>query len=499
LPAAQHNDGLTLESTIGGRADRKVVLAVLLFVVALGAGLRVYGITRQSLRNDELSSWVRTGYPTFAETISKGAVTDVHPPGYYAILYLVQTYLGDSETILRAPSVVAGILSIVAIFFLGRRLYCDRAGVVAAGLLAASWFPIYYSQDARPYAFLLLFSITTTHQWHAIATSLATGGRPSRSAMAGFVGSTIALAYTHYFGLLLVAVHGACALLLSWRSAKQARCWIFLYGIVSFAYVPWLPAMWTHLHKGTYITSVGPEFFITFFQWLFNKSGWIALGATAIYVAYFLFFRPRGSIQSDGQQPAPDAVSLVWLFAPSLIVYAKSILSTPVLTEQNLIIVLPPAYLLLARALIASKWTRWAWPAIAATVSVGMAIHLIFGMGYYRWVTKAQFREAAAYIAENDGRYDRTLIVGYAWNPKYFDYYFEKFGFERHVQLLVGEAIHIDRVEEAISAGKYHEIWFVRAHRVVEKDFLAHLEQKYAKALHVRFLLADVWLFRKKR
>lgn len=80
-----------------------------------------------------------------------------HPPLYYLFLHAWMTVAGDSPPILRLPSAVAGAATIAAVFLAGRRTFGEKAGLVAASLLAIASLHIEYSQEVRMYAFETLW------------------------------------------------------------------------------------------------------------------------------------------------------------------------------------------------------------------------------------------------------------------------------------------------------------------------------------------------------
>jgi hypothetical protein len=51
----------------------------LILILGLACLLRFYGLSNQSLWNDELSSWARSNYSDFTSVIKNGVMTDVHP------------------------------------------------------------------------------------------------------------------------------------------------------------------------------------------------------------------------------------------------------------------------------------------------------------------------------------------------------------------------------------------------------------------------------------
>jgi uncharacterized membrane protein len=66
--------------------------------------------------------------------------------------------LGTDEWTVRLPSAVCGILTVLVTYALGVALFEVRTGLVAALLVALSPFQLWYAQEARPYALLMLLS-----------------------------------------------------------------------------------------------------------------------------------------------------------------------------------------------------------------------------------------------------------------------------------------------------------------------------------------------------
>lgn len=117
----------------------KSAMLLLAVIIVLGALLRLHGLTQESLWTDEIYTWKRTQYDSFRDVFRKGLRGDVHPPLLYAFYYFIVKYCGDSETVLRFPAALCGILAIPAMFLLGARLYSYREGLCAAALLAVMW------------------------------------------------------------------------------------------------------------------------------------------------------------------------------------------------------------------------------------------------------------------------------------------------------------------------------------------------------------------------
>ena len=112
--------------------DSRVTYLLLGAITVLGAVLRFYGLEVQSLWNDELSTWTGASRSSWLEVVKSS--DPQHPPGYSLLLHFWIGYLGDSEAVMRLPSAIAGTLAIPVTFLLGRRLYGDAEGLIAAAL-----------------------------------------------------------------------------------------------------------------------------------------------------------------------------------------------------------------------------------------------------------------------------------------------------------------------------------------------------------------------------
>ena len=84
----------------------------------------------------------------------------------FSILARISTIIfGESAWSVRLPSVLFGIGSIWAFFFLCRRLLDTREALLGSALMTVSYHHIWFSQNARGYMGLLLFTLLATWCW----------------------------------------------------------------------------------------------------------------------------------------------------------------------------------------------------------------------------------------------------------------------------------------------------------------------------------------------
>ena len=482
--------------------SKKGTLILLLFILLFGGVLRFYGLQTQSFWNDELASWEISQYNTLTDVIQKGVCPDVHPPGYQTLLFFIEKYIGDSETILRFPSALAGVFSILLIFLLGKTLYSRREALIAAGLMAVSWCPIFYSQEARSYSLLLLFTQITTLLWISLLRNVQDEEKKWKPlVLAGYIVSAIIICYLHYFGLFVIALHGLGLFVVCLKQKKNLLPVVLLYVPIFLAYIPWLPTMFEHLSKGP-IWIVPPKFYhlTDYYNFCFNHTTYIIL---ILSVFYLLFFISRvKKCASPEERKAmftlsnPTFILLLWFIIPVATVYIKSRISVPIMTNRNLIISLPPLYLLLARSISALSLKSRTINLVAFSVVALIFIDLVFVKKYYSTPEKEQIREAVQHIIKNNP--DNALIIGYAYNPKFFNYYFCKLNSARRIDLSGGEEKDIQPITEALKTNNAQYIWFITEHREPEEKFVRYLKDNYHLRTFKKYIGAKVWLFERK-
>jgi 4-amino-4-deoxy-L-arabinose transferase-like glycosyltransferase len=226
-------------------AARLLFLAILV----LAALLRFYRLDAQSFWNDEGNA-ARIAERS-VDLIVEGAAGDVHPPGYYLLLHLWRAAFGKSELALRSLSVVAGLALVAGTYLLGRRLFNEAPGLVAAFLAAVSPFGIYYSQEARMYALLGAVSALSS----LLLVRLYPLTDPPRlrrcRALVPWVAYVVAGAaglYTHYAFVFVLVAHNVAfgvwwlverlRVQLRWRALAA---WAGAQTAMGLLYLPWLP------------------------------------------------------------------------------------------------------------------------------------------------------------------------------------------------------------------------------------------------------------------
>ncbi|HEX6712759.1 MAG TPA: glycosyltransferase family 39 protein [Thermoleophilaceae bacterium] len=186
-------------------------LQLLAGITLAGALLRFLTLDVQSYWLDEVATVniLRHGFGDMISAVSSGEST---PPLYYVIAWLWSKVFGTGEVGLRSLSALLGTATIPLAFVLGREVAGRRTGLVAAALCAFNPLLVWYSQEARSYALLVLLAGLS------LVALLRVLDEPRPRPIVAWAVVSIAAIATHYFAGFLV---GAEALWLLHRSASR--------------------------------------------------------------------------------------------------------------------------------------------------------------------------------------------------------------------------------------------------------------------------------------
>lgn len=206
-----------------------------LLIALLALLLRVYRLDGQSLWYDEGLSVYLASLPP-AETIARSAVTD-HPPLHALILNAWMHLAGSSEFAVRFASVFFDVIVVMLTWKLARGAGGDRAGAIAAGLIAIAPMAVWYGQEARGYSLLVALILIAVLAFKR----LERGDWRARTWLA-YVLACAGAMYTHYFAAFPIAAINLAFLirLRRWGRSGSGR-WLLAQLAVAALCLPWLP------------------------------------------------------------------------------------------------------------------------------------------------------------------------------------------------------------------------------------------------------------------
>jgi mannosyltransferase len=201
-------------------------LQALLIITVLGFFLRFFNLGFNSVWLDEAYTY-SFSIKTLPEIWQISASGEPNPPLFYWIEHFMLIF-GNNEIVLRFVPALAGTLSIPLFFLAGREFFDRNVGLIASACCAFSPFLIFFSQEARAYALMLLFVTLATFFF---LRALKSGTMLNW----GFFGAFSALAFwTHLYALVMIGSLIFYAFILFIRKERKNLEMLFI-SIVVFA------------------------------------------------------------------------------------------------------------------------------------------------------------------------------------------------------------------------------------------------------------------------
>jgi cellulose synthase/poly-beta-1,6-N-acetylglucosamine synthase-like glycosyltransferase len=374
-----------------------------------GAALRLFNLTEWSLSGSELHWLGRASGPLPTLFIMPG---DPQPPLYAIVLRAWLSVAGTDDVALRLLSVVFSVLAILALFALGRALYTNATGLVAAGLFAIGMAQVHFARVVGPHAMTV---VLMTVSWYFF-TKLATD---DRLAGLGYAVTTAALLYTHLVGIALLLTQWAYAGLSEGAPSLQNTRIRTHLGITTVVSAPvlgnaavqsftrqhlqsslaygWLPQLSLTQIRTTILALAGHPAMYPLTAG--NILTWaVASAVITIFVFSGIFsvftFRREDSLRFAIVDQSQAAGLLSLLLALLLVPFLCSLLTPSVFVPRYTFVATIPLYLLVARGLtnLDERYLR-----LALAVSLVLA-GSVFGAFYVSSPTQEDWRGATQQV-----------------------------------------------------------------------------------------------------
>ncbi len=407
------------EKANSARLPRKISpeFIVLALIVLFCAALRMYHLGKASLWSDEIFSRYYVDVFGLHWALTDGLSLETNPPTYYLLLRAWMGLFGDSEAALRSLSALASTLCVPFLYLLGRELEGKWRGLLSAFLFALCPTSLYFAQEVRVYAFLMLAGA-------GLLWAAAIFQRDSRSlkATAFYLGFGTLSLYLHATGLLFVAACGTAVWLFLLKRGRRGRRalvkWTALNVCILLLGVPYFRHAFTAsqsgiinyvppagLHQFVYSVSLMISGIVTPYPW----PGLLLAAALCVALAVSLCLHKLSSRAT---------VTLIGVpFFYIAFVFVVSI-RRPILLPRILVWVAVPLCVLAARQLLVVGRARFI---------VLVTLIATFGAGLYYQVTepnsdKEPLREVVQALAPELQRAD-LVVLSPVSDPMVLRYY----------------------------------------------------------------------------
>lgn len=438
----------------------------LIIAVLLGIFIRLYGLDIQGFWFDELA----ISFPTISQipgSLMNLLKQDLHPPLYPLLLHVWMKIFGTTETAIRLPSAIVGVLAIFFMYFMSKRFFNRHVAILATILISLSSAGIFYSQEARNYSFVLLFSVISTLLWLNLAKKIKES-EITRKELTVYGIVCIITCYFHYFGAAFIFFQLIYLFALSLKFRQQILKVIILGLSIAAAFLPWFIYHYAFLkaiNNGSFWLK-GPDLSSLFMlmDFLFNKK-LIILLLIPIFINLKEILKRIKDLNLSF-----SILSLLYLsVCPVFVIFIISFF-VPVFFPRYFIVILPAVYLLTAVLIsLNSSFNEHRINAYVFFISILSLVLFLFVPGnnildnkkaFYQ-PYKQQWREASKYVIDNYNPKDSVIYVDR--HPLIYVYYFNRFNKDikaldvNHYNFII-EKEHLDRIKQY-----YNRVFFVKS------------------------------------
>ncbi|MBI2865693.1 MAG: glycosyltransferase family 39 protein [Chloroflexi bacterium] len=447
----------------GGMKPAFLAMAAVVVFSALGFALRVYNVGNQSIWADEMYTmqYARMGFLDILRF--QLATFDPHAPLFMFIERLWVPIAGDNALSFRFPTIFFGVLLIPTLALLGRLMTRPAVGILAALLLVANPFHVWYAQEARTYTVTAFLVAVSTALFVKIVTR-----RTNAVVWASYVIVTTLSVYSHYFSFLIVLSQNLGFLLL-WRKRKlNLWHWLGAQAMFVVPYLPWVgfaaELVLRHITEETAkpFWGVWPLLAQAFsIGWFIspNRLPWFPAFIGLICVAALSVAVPRVKADVEGRMTPGQALSILILsiLVPVIGAYSYYVMTGRYFVQERYLIISSPAFTLtIALGLLQLRRLANFLPVLLGLGLVGLQLVSLFSL--YTRFPKPDYPGVAKYIEQNEREGDAIVVMGDVVSLA-FSFYYEG-------GLPVGnisDSLPDEKIAEMLDdvVGSHSRVWFL--------------------------------------
>lgn len=467
---------------------------ILLIILTLSAYIYTFSIKFIPFDGDELFTLNIINMNNISDIIKIGNINDTHPPLYHILLFIFVQFTGISETTIRLLSSIFGILSILSVYILAKKMFSEKEGLISASIMLFIWSLIIVIQYARGYALLLFLSILTMIFLYDIIDGFGRQKNVIKSLLLYTISATLCI-YTHYFGLLLIFVEFIFLILIRFKHIKQI---LIVYFLIFLLYIPWINFIHTrHIH------TVTPDY-IQWVRWnVFGGFENILLLPLLCFLPFIFIVYKKLSVKYNFFDfiniYKSELMLIVLATVPFLIVLITDSFIFKCYNNRYMIISIAPYYILAARGIVLIFRKFILITTVTILLLTGMSFHVINSHIHHLTGNYSdQPVNALMDINKHYGKYPNSYIL--FENANYFDYHLNKY-----CKKISNDKIKIidhtekdskTKIMNFINQQKPDYIWLIDSFK---KEHYSILNNTYTQIYSNFYKNWDVYLFEAKK
>lgn len=333
---------------------------------------------------------------------------DVHPPLYYQFLYVWVRLVGTGERAVRSLSGLFYILSVFAVYGLGRTLYGSKTALLCAAIYLCSPLAILSAQFARMYALLSLLSIVST--WLYLQFSVKPDN--SRLLFVAYVLINALGTFTHIAFFFLLFAQIVFHLLFYRRTRIMGFAAAVVLSLLPYTFL-WAPVLVRQFSKsaeGIAWVSRPDLAMATELVFLYGGVVWIL-----IPILLYLWWRSGSEPFRNFSQLQVTSLPL-WLLAIAILTPLLISLVKPIFNSR-LAIIGVHLFALTIGAIVGTRANKFLSVLLLALTAIGL---VMFHPGF----SNCDNRAMAVYLSQKANNGDAVIFTSLTRLP--IDYYLER-------------------------------------------------------------------------
>lgn len=464
---------------------------IFLIIIITGTLLRLLHLSKESLWLDEATSALRATGP-ISEIFNQAMIYDEHSVLYYVLLNFWVKIFGPSEFSLRLPSVIFSVISIFMMYKVTKLLFDNKVALISALITSLSIFQIQYSQEARAYSLLVLFTLLSIYFFLRLEKETKVWD----STLYTF--SSAILLYTHYFGIFILLAQNLYVLTMLIFSKSKIRhdliVWTISQATVAIIFIPWLQIFTKHL---VYYNKIHPLVnnadLYTVFTLFAGSTVLFFYFSTLSFLSFFrIFFRNYYVFFEFRKNKQSLYIIVLWIlsgvFLPFIIAsFVKGGASPRYLIAGSL-----GFYILAAKGITSLSSDSF----LKLNVVVIIVFSLLGLSNYYKKDKKTQWRNVAEFINNRLIKHDR-FFTPFKHHYKPLEYYMGQNQYKKY-SLQGPNASMQDVTSSLTSLNDSQRIWYFRyGTNKYTNPISIYFRNNYRQIIYKQYYNLDLYLFEK--
>jgi len=207
--------------------------AIFFLLLGLSLSLRLFGLNA-GFWEDEITTLTRFAHKGWLNVLTEIPYPNNHIL-YTLLLKLSINIFGEHEWSARLPALIFGALTPPICYLVLRKRFSEFVGICSGLFMALNYWMVWFSQDARGYSGMFLFSFLGTNFFLEYIER-----RDWRTGLAYVLSAGVSV-YFHLYGIFIIAAQAGWAAVCCFRNRTDARVFAYVCAAAVLSMLLYLP------------------------------------------------------------------------------------------------------------------------------------------------------------------------------------------------------------------------------------------------------------------